>query len=310
MTRFVARRLTQAAAVVLAAYTLTFAAFNVLPADPVRIMMGPENGVDEARVAALRAEYGLDRPAVERYLDGLLDALRGDLGTSFQTGREVGATIAEAAPRTLALAGGALLVALPLGFLIAWSAAHTRHMWLRRLLGALPSLSLSVPTFWLGLVLLQAFSFGLPLLPARGEDGLAGLVLPAVTLAVPSSAFVAQVLLERLTVEMRQPYVDTARAKGASRARAVTAHALRNAAMPALTMIALLAGWLVSGSVVVETVFARNGLGRLIESAVTTRDLPMLQGLVVVATAVVTLLTLAVDVAHPLVDPRLRERAA
>ncbi|GAA0819038.1 ABC transporter permease [Streptosporangium amethystogenes subsp. fukuiense] len=310
MTRFVARRLTQAAAVVLAAYTLTFAAFDMLPADPVRIMMGPENGVDEARVAALRAEYGLDRPAVERYLDGLLDTLRGDLGTSFQTGRDVGATIAEAAPRTLALAGGALLVALPLGFLIAWSAAYTRHMWLRRLLGALPGLSLSVPTFWLGLVLLQAFSFGLPLFPARAEDGLAGLVLPTVTLAVPSSAFMAQVLLERLTVEMRQPYVDTARAKGASRARAVTAHALRNAAMPALTMIALLAGWLVSGSVVVETVFARNGLGRLIESAVTTRDLPMLQGLVVVATAVVTLLTLAVDMAHPLVDPRLRERAA
>ncbi|GGO22587.1 ABC transporter permease [Microbispora hainanensis] len=310
MGRFVARRLAQAAAVVLAVYTLTFAVFYLLPADPVRIMIGPENGVDEARVSALRAEYGLDRPAAERYIGGLLHALHGDFGTSFQTGREVGATIAEAAPRTLALAGGALLLALPLGFLIAWWAAHTRRMWLRRSLGALPGLSLSVPTFWLGLVLLQAFSFGLPLFPARAEDGLAGLVLPAVTLAVPSSAFVAQVLLERLTVEMRQPYVDTARAKGASRARAVTAHALRNAAMPALTMTALLVGWLVSGSVVVETVFARNGLGRLIESAVTTRDLPMLQALVVVTTAVVTLLTLAVDVAHPLVDPRLRERAA
>ncbi|WP_232327587.1 ABC transporter permease [Herbidospora yilanensis] len=300
-----ARRLLQAVAVVLAAYTLTFAVFSVLPADPVRIMMGPENTRDEAQVAALRAEYGLDRPVAERYADGVLGILRGDLGTSFQTGRDVGATIAEAAPRTFALAGAALSLAIPAGFLIAWTAAHTRRLWLRRLLAALPGLSLSVPTFWLGLMLLQAFSFGLPWFPARG-----GLVLPAVTLAVPSSAFVAQVLLERLTAEMRQPYVETARAKGASRARAVTAHALRNAAMPALTMAALLVGWLVSGSVVVETVFARNGLGRLIESAVATRDLPLLQGLVVAATAAVTLLTLTVDVAHPLVDPRLRERAA
>lgn len=306
MIRFTARRLAQAAGVVLAAYTFTFAVFYLLPADPVRIMIGPENAVDEARVAALRAEYGLDRPAAERYLGGLLDALRGDFGTSFQTGRDVAAMIAEAAPRTLALAGAALLVALPFGFAIAWWAAHTRRVWLRRLLGALPGLSLSVPTFWLGLMLLQAFSFGWPLFPARAEDGAAALVLPAVTLAVPSSAFVAQVLLERLTGEMRQPYVDTARAKGASRARAVTAHALRNAAMPALTMTALLVGWLVSGSVVVETVFARNGIGRLIESAVIARDLPVLQALVVVTTAAVTLLTLAVDVVHPLVDPRER----
>ncbi|WP_190816708.1 ABC transporter permease [Saccharopolyspora pogona] len=308
MRRFVVRRIGQAAVVVLAAYTLTFAAFYLLPADPVRIMIGPENAIDEARVAALRAAYGLDRPALVRYVDGLLDAVRGDFGTSFQTGRGVGATIAEAAPRTLALAGAALLLAVPVGFLIAWLAAHTRQPWLRRLLGSLPGLSLSVPTFWLGLVLLQAFSFGLRLFPARGDDGLAGLVLPAVTLAVPSSAFVAQVLLPRLTAEMQQTYVDTARAKGASRARAVSVHALRNAAMPALTMVALLVGWLLSGSVVVETIYARNGLGRLIESAVTSRDLPMLQGLVTVTTAVVTLLALAVDLAYPLVDPRERAR--
>ncbi|WP_431904812.1 ABC transporter permease [Amycolatopsis thermoflava] len=305
MRQFVLRRAGQAAVVVLAAYTLTFAAFHLLPADPVRIMIGPENAVDEARVAALRAEFGLDRPAWVRYADGLWHALRGDFGTSFQTGRGVGATIADAAPRTLALAGAALLLAVPLGFVIAWLAAHTGRPWLRRLLGGLPGLSLSMPTFWLGLVLLQVFSFGLRLFPARG-DGPAGLVLPAVTLAVPSSAFVAQVLSVRLLAEMRQPYVSTARAKGASVARVVSVHALRNAAMPALTMVALLAGWLLSGSVVVETVFARNGLGRLVETAVTTRDLPVLQGLVVVTTALVTVLALAVDLLHPLVDPRER----
>ncbi|UMP06910.1 ABC transporter permease [Amycolatopsis sp. EV170708-02-1] len=305
MRRFILKRAWQATVVVLAAYTLTFAAFYLLPADPVRIMIGPENVVDEARVAALRAEYGLDRPAVVRYFDGLLDALRGDFGTSFQTGHGVGATIAEAAPRTLALAGAALLVAVPLGFLLAWAAAHTGRPWLRRLLGGVPGLSLSVPTFWLGLMLLQIFSFGLRLFPARG-DGLEALVLPAVTLAVPSSAFVAQVLSARLLPEMRQAYVNTARAKGASRARVVTAHALRNAAMPALTMVSLLVGWLLSGSVVVETVFARNGLGRLVESAVTARDLPVLQGLVVVTTTLVTLLALAVDLLHPVVDVRER----
>ncbi|GAB1511036.1 ABC transporter permease [Actinophytocola sp. KF-1] len=305
MRRFVLRRVGQAVVVVLAAYTLTFVAFSLLPADPVRIMIGPENAVDEARVAELRASLGLDRPAVVRYVDGLLSALRGDFGTSFQTGRGVGATIAEAVPRTLALAGAALLVAVPLGFVIAWLAAHTARPWLRRLLGGLPGLSQSMPTFWLGLVLLQVFSFGLRLFPARA-DGLDGLVLPAVTLAVPASAFVAQMLSVRLLAEMRRPYADTARAKGATRARVVTVHALRNAAMPALTMVALLVGWLLSGSVLVETVFARNGLGRLAESAVATRDLPVLQGLVVITTALVTLLALAVDLLHPVVDPRER----
>jgi peptide/nickel transport system permease protein len=304
-TRFAVRRVAQAVVVLWAAYTLGFVLFFLLPSDPVRIMIGPENAVDEAQIAVLRAEYGLDRPAWERYLDGLARALGGDLGTSFQTGRPVAATIADAVPRTLTLAASALVPAIVIGTALAWCAAYTRARIVRDLLAALPGLALSVPTFWLGLVLLQVFSFRLRLLPARGDHGWQSLVLPAVTLALPAGALLAQVLVARLFEAWRDPYVTTARAKGVSRARALTAHALPNAVMPTLTMLGLLVGWLLSGSVVVETVFARNGLGRLVHAAVTSNDLPMLLGLVLVATVVFVVVTLVVDILHPLLDPRV-----
>lgn len=301
---FVGGRLGQAAGVVWAAYTVGFALFHLLPSDPVRIMIGPETAVDEARVEALRAELGLDRPVALRYLDGMWSALHGDLGTSFRTGRPVVEAIGEALPRTLALAGAALVPAVVVGVLLAWCAVLTRSGRLRAVLAGLPGLALSVPTFWLGLVLLQLFSFRWPMLPARGEHGWESMVLPAGTLAVPAGALLAQVLLARLSEAWRDPYVTTARAKGISRPRALTVHALPNAAMPALTMLALLVGWLLSGSVVVETVFARNGIGRLVHASVTAQDLPMLLGLLVVATVVFVAVTLAVDLLHRALDPR------
>jgi peptide/nickel transport system permease protein len=302
---FVITRIAQAVLVVWIAYTLTFLALFILPSDPIRMMIGPENKVSEQSIAQLEREYGLDRPWLVRYGDGVWHAVRGDFGVSLSSGRSVTGSIASALPRTAELAGLAIALAVVVGGSVAWFSAYTRRRWLRQLLLAIPSISLSVPTFWLGILLLQVFSFGYRIFPARGDDGFAGLVLPTVTLAVPSSALLAQVLSARLIEAMQDPYVDTARAKGATRAQALNAHVLRNAMMPALTMLALLIGWVMSGSVVIETVFARNGVGRLITAAVAAQDLTMMLGLVTLTTAIFVVVTLAVDLLHPLIDPRV-----
>jgi peptide/nickel transport system permease protein len=303
MIAYCIRRFGQGLVVVIAVSFITFFEAHLLPGNPARAILGVH--ASSAQIAAFNRENGYNQSLAVQYADYINHLIHGNLGFSYQDNQTVAALLGERLGPTVVLVGLSVVVALIAAVPLAAVQAVRRN---KPVDYALTSASLtfySMPTFWLGLVLLQVFSFELRLFPARG-DGLDGLVLPAVTLAVPASAFVAQVLSVRLLAEMRQPYVDTARAKGASRARVVSVHALRNAAMPALTMVALLVGWLLSGSVVVETVFARNGLGRLVESAVTTRDLPVLQGLVVVTTALVTLLALAVDLLHPLVDPRER----
>ncbi|MEU8344327.1 ABC transporter permease [Spirillospora sp. NPDC048832] len=164
---------------------------------------------------------------------------------------------------------------------------------------------MSVPGFWAGLMLLQVFSFKARLFPAFGEGGPRGLVLPAVTLAIPTGAVIAQVLSKSLLTALDEPYVQTARAKGAGRARIHLRHALRNASLPALTIVGLLVGQLMAHAVVVETVFSRNGLGRVTASAVTAQDIPVVQGVVVFGALVFVLANLAVDLIYPLLDPRI-----
>ncbi len=164
---------------------------------------------------------------------------------------------------------------------------------------------MSVPTFWIGLMLVQLLSFRVHAFPAFGNDGIRGLVLPALTLAVPTGALVAQVLAKSLTTTLAEPYMETAKAKGAGRARIHLRHALRNAALPALTIVGLLVGKLLAGSVVVETVFSRNGLGRVTVSAVTVQDIPLVQGVVVFGALVFVLANLLVDLVYPLLDPRI-----
>lgn len=308
MRRYVLRRLAQAVVVLWAAYTVSFLVLDFLPGDPVSAMAGggmDQAPVDPAALARMRAEYGFDRPVLLQYLDYLGRAVRGDLGNSVATGRPVTTTIAEALPPTLALTGAALLLAVLLGAGLASYATYTPRRWLRQALLSLPGLGVSLPTFWIGLMLVQLLSFRVHLLPAFGNDGLRGLVLPAVTLAVPTSALVAQVLAKSLLTTLEEPYVGTARAKGAGPARIHLHHALRNAALPALTVVGLVVGNLLAGSVVVESVFSRNGLGRATVSAVTVQDIPLVQGVVVFGAAAFVLVNLVVDLIYPLLDPRI-----
>ncbi|MEW9553333.1 ABC transporter permease [Nonomuraea sp. NPDC050783] len=308
MRRYLITRLAQAAGVLWAAYTIAFFILDYLPGDPVSVMAGAaaqSAALDPAQLEALRREYGFDRPVLARYAAQLTDALRGDLGDSMAAGRPVTSVIAQALPPTLQLTGSALLLAVAGGGGLALLATATRRRWLRQVLLSLPSLAVSVPAFWIGLMLVQLLSFRVRIFPAFGDDGPAGLVLPAVTLAVPTAALLAQVLARSLTAALAEPYVQTARAKGAGRARVHLRHALRNACLPALTVAGLLAGQLLAGAVVIETVFSRDGLGRITASAVAQQDIPVVQGVVVVGAMVFVLVNLAIDLLFPLLDKRV-----
>ncbi|MFD7601572.1 ABC transporter permease [Streptomyces mirabilis] len=308
MRRYVIKRLAQAVGVLWAAYTVSFLVLNWLPGDPVTAMAsaGMDSGdVDPTRLAALRHEYGFDKPVLVQYADYLGRAVRGDFGDSVATGRPVTSTLADALPQTLQLTGAALLLAVLIGGGLAVLATYTARRWLRQLLLSLPPLGVSVPTFWVGLLLVETFSFRLHWFPAFGNDGLKGLVLPALTLAVPTGAQVAQVLAKSLLTALDQAYVETARAKGAGRWRVHLRHALRNASLPALTVVGLLVGQLIAGSVVVETVFSRDGLGRVTAAAVTAQDIPLVQGVVVFGALIFVTTNLVIDLVYPLLDPRI-----
>jgi peptide/nickel transport system permease protein len=308
MRRYVIKRLAQAVGVLWAAYTVSFLVLDCLPGDPVTAMAGAgmDSGqVDPAQLAALRHEYGFDKPVLVQYAEYLGRAVRGDFGDSVSTGRPVTSTLADALPQTLELTGAALLLAVLLGGGLAVLATCTGRRSLRQLLLSLPPLGVSVPTFWVGLLLVETFSFRLRWFPAFGNDGLRGLVLPAVTLAVPTGAQIAQVLAKSLLTALDQAYVETARAKGAGRWRVHLRHALRNASLPALTVVGLLVGQLIAGSVVVETVFSRDGLGRVTAAAVTAQDIPLVQGVVVFGALIFVAANLLVDLVYPLLDPRI-----
>ncbi|MGW6278652.1 ABC transporter permease [Kribbella sp. NPDC055071] len=308
MFRYVALKAARALFVVWAAFTVTFVLLFVLPADPVDLLFDPAeiNSIPPDVRARVAASYGFDKPVFVQYLDRLSHALRGDFGTSVQSGRAVDSAIADSLPSTLVLATGALVLAVVIAVLIALVATSTRRRWIRDLAEMLPSASVSVPVFLLGVIMLQVFSFRLGWFPSFGNSGPRSVVLPMVTLAIPVSGPVAQLLVRNFASEFRSGYVTTSRAKGATRSAIVIGDVLRNASLPALTIAGITFGNLIAGSVITETVFARNGIGRLTQTAVNTLDTPLVQGIVVFVAASFALINLIVDLVYPLLDPRLR----
>ncbi|XVQ06679.1 ABC transporter permease [Spirillospora sp. CA-255316] len=305
MARYLLGRLLQGVFVLWAAYTLSFAVLYALPSDPAAIMAGATNSVTPQQLAELRHELGLDRPLIVQYLTGLGGALHGDLGRSVQSGEPVSSLIGAALPPTVSVAGAGLLLGVVLGTGLAVLATVTRRRWLRQALLNLPPLGVAIPSFVVGLLLLQWLSFTWNLFPAIGEDGWRGLVLPAVTLSVQPAALIAQVLAKSMSDELGRGYVDIARAKGAGPFRVNVRHVLRNAALPALTVAGLLVGGLLTGAIVVEVVFSRNGLGQVTQSAVSFEDLPVVQGMVLLGALVFVTANLAVDLLYRVLDPRL-----
>jgi peptide/nickel transport system permease protein len=312
VTRYLLTRLLHAVVIVWAAFTLSFVMLYLLPGDPVEIMLGGQGGTgvaSAAQIAQLSAAYGFNKPVPTQYAERLVDALHGDLGVSVETGAPVTHTFLAALPQTFELGGAGLALAVLLGPALALAATMTRSARLGRLLLSLPAVGVSLPQFAVGLVLLELFSFRLRLLPAFGDTAGAGLILPAVTLALPNAALLAQVFAQSLDSTLRQPYITTARAKGAGRTRVHLGHAARNAALPLVSLSGLLAGNLLAGAVVVETVFSRNGFGRITTAAVESKDIPVVQGAVVIGALIFAAVNLAADVAAPLLDPRLARPA-
>ncbi|HKP07729.1 MAG TPA: ABC transporter permease [Microbacterium sp.] len=305
--RYIARRIGQGLVVLWAAYTISFLILYLLPGDAATLFAGggDQESIDPALVAKLRTELGLDRPLYEQYLVALGKALTGDFGVSTQTGRPASDLLLESLPPTLALTAFAFVLSVVFGVVLALAASLARAQWLRNLLSSLPPLGVSIPVFWIGLLLLQAFSFRIRLFPSMGNEGFESLVLPAITIAIPSGAFIAQLLSRSLRSTLAQPYVEIVRAKGASERRVQLGHAFRNAAIPSLTMIGVLIGGLLSGAVVTETVFSRLGIGRLVVTAVNNRDVPVVQTVVVFAALVFVVANLVVDLVYPLIDRRI-----
>jgi peptide/nickel transport system permease protein len=309
MTGYVLQRIGQAVLVLWAAYTVTFAILYLLPGDPVALMLSANNiEVDsltpqEREVAAAR--LGLDRPLWELYLGMLAAALRGDFGTSFTKGIPVTDLLAQRLPGTVALSAIAIVLALVFGVAIALIAAWLPRGRLADLFRRAPAIGVSVPNFWIGLLLIQVFAFTLGWFPAMGSEGWQSLVLPAVTMAIPTAAVLAQVLTRSFDDTLGESYIATARAKGLDRWAVLTRHAFRNAALPTLTILGLLVGATVTGSIVVETVFSRNGVGRLAQESVLSQDIPVVQAIVVLAAAAFVVVNLIVDLLYPLLDPRI-----
>lgn len=322
MRAWILRRLGAALAIVFAVVTLIFFAVRLAPGTP--FLPTSERALDPAVEARLRARFGLDRPLPTQYVRYLAALARGDLGESFSQQRPVAAALADAAPNTVVLAGTALAIDLLFGTMIgALQAAFARRR-ADRVLTSATLFLYSLPTFWLGLVLLMVFGQWLHWLPVGGVtdpvlhdalpfwgrllDRLRHLVLPALTLGVIGAAGTARFQRSAMLEALGQDFVRTARAKGLPETRVVLGHALRNAVLPAITLLGLALPFLLTGSVVVETVFAWPGMGKLAADAVASRDYPLVTASALAASVLVVAGSALADILCALADPRVRVR--
>ena len=292
--------------ILLGVATVTFLLLYVLPGDPVLSMVGER--YDAATIEKLRTQMHLDDPLPKRYVRYLNDLVHLDLGTSYITGVPVWKSIQERAPRTFRLAVAAMTIAVVLGMGIGVLAAWKRGSPFDYLLVGGSVIGVSMPVFWLGVLLIYVFSARLGLLPASGfgNGGLAYLVLPALTLSQASTAYVARITRSSVLDEVGENYVKAARAKGLSEPRLLVRHALRNALLPIITVVGIDFGSYLSGAVLTESIFAWPGLGRFTLDAILKRDLPAIQGSVLFMAASFMLVNLAVDILYARVDPRVK----
>jgi peptide/nickel transport system permease protein len=304
MLQYIGRRLIGAIPVLWGVATLVFVVMRLLPGDPAALMLSESGGSAEA-IAELRAELGLDEPLILQYGRYLSNLLRGDLGTSLFSHRPVVTTIAEQLPSTVELALAAMLVAIGLGTVLGIVAAVKHGTWLDTLATGLSVTGVSVPIFWSALILIWLLSLQLGWLPATGQGTLAHLVMPALVLGFASAGAIARLVRSSLLDVLGQDFVNTARAKGLREGSILVRHALKNAFIPVVTVIGLQFGFLLGGTVVTETIFARQGIGRLMVDAILWKDFPIVQGVALLAALVYTVVNLGIDVAYAYLDPRI-----
>jgi len=305
MLEYIGKRLLTSIPVLWGVTTLVFLMMHLLPGDPAELMLA-ESGGSSQSIAHLRRQLGLDDPLYVQYGRFLASALRGDLGRSIFTNRPVAQTIVEQLPHTVQLALAAMMVAIAVGIGLGMAAALNRNTWVDSLCVSMAVAGSSVPIFWSGLLLILLFSSLLHWLPATGQGTLKHLILPAIVLGLASSGSIARLVRSTMLEVLGQEYISTARSKGLSERLVVSRHALKNALIPVITVMGLQFGYLLGGTVVTETVFSRQGLGRLVVDAILWKDFPIVQGAVLLAAAVYTLVNLLVDISYAVVDPRIR----
>lgn len=304
------RRIGQAVLVLLITYTVAFLLLSALPSDGVMARYAsPDLALSAEEIARIRETYGADEPLLLQYFGALTGFLTGSFGYSVQTGTPVGTMIVESLPGTVALSVASFLLAIIIALAIAVLATTRTFGFLGDLVRSLPAFMVSLPTFWLGIVIIQVISFRLGWVPVIDASPWQALILPSITLAVPISAPLAQVLVRSIDQVHRQPFIQVVRARGAGEAWIFWRNVLRNAMLPALTMAGLLFGELVGGAVVTEAVFGRAGIGQITVQAVANRDTPVLLAVVVIAATLYVLINLIVDLLYPVLDPRLRRKA-
>jgi len=316
VTQYVIRRLLDLIFVLLGVSILIFLMLRLIPGDAVLIMLGANTDITPERVEALRRSLGLHLPWFQQYLQWLSGVVQGDLGRSIWTGRPVLDEIVGRLPVTLQLAGSALAVALLLSFPIGILSASLRGSFAEVTIRLLAILGLTLPSFWVGVLLLYAASIYLPQWPTIGyvpfaEDprgNLARMVLPVIAVSLPMIAGLSRILRSSLLEVLSLDYVRTGKAKGLSRRVLLYKHALRNALIPVITVIGVQTGYLLSGVVVIEQVFAIPGIGRLIIGAISERNYPLVQGVILVITAFFVIINMLVDFAYAWIDPRVEYR--
>jgi ABC-type dipeptide/oligopeptide/nickel transport system permease component len=305
MSKYIRKRLALAVPTVLLTSVVVFLMLFLTPGDPASIYLGEQTATPE-RLADIRRVMGLDRPLHVQYGDFLWRALRGDLGRSLQTNRPVLDEILSRLPGTIQLAVAAMGLAVGLGFALGLVSALRQNTVVDTLAMLVALFGVSVPVFWLALLLIMLFAVHLQWLPATSGPGLMGLILPAVSLALLSAATLARLVRSCVLEVLRLDYLTTARAKGLGASVVVLRHALPNALIPVITAMGLQFGALLSGAVITETIFARPGLGKLVVDSIQSKDLPTVQGVVLVLACIYVVMNLLVDLSYALVDPRIR----
>lgn len=304
MRRYVAERLAMCVPVVLGATVVVFSILHLTRGDPARLMLGHRASAE--RVQEMRQQLGLDQPILVQYVRWLFGALRGDFGTSIVAKRSASEIILERLPFTLQLTIASLVFSTIVGIPIGVLSAVKQYSVVDYLSMSAALFGLSMPGFWLGLMLMLFFGLRLGWLPISGHSGLKSLILPALTLSLPEIAMLARLMRSEMLEVIREEYIMTARAKGLRESLVMYKHALRNAIAPVVVYLFLGIPWLVSGAVVIESVFAWPGMGQLMYRSILAKDFPVVQGFVFVIALLTVVCNLLGDIVTGFLDPRIR----
>lgn len=306
MLRYVLIRVVGIVPVLFGISLAVFLMVRLVPGDPIDIMFANQPKPSPEQRLVIEREMGLDLPIHRQYVRYVTRAVQGDLGTSYRTKQPVSGHITSRLPNTAKLTVAALAIAMFIGITAGVLSATFRNSWIDRISMLIAVIGVSIPAFWLGLMLILFFSVRLGWFPVAGAQGWRYLVLPAFTLGLVVSAVLARITRASMIEALEQDYVRTARAKGLHEFFVVYRHALRNALIPVITIVGLLVGSLLSGSFIIEAVFGYPGIGALAVQSLLTRDFPMIQGIVLFVAVVYVIVNLLVDIAYGFVDPRIK----